>query len=82
MSLADQLTHFSKKQLAGTEEGLMEKFFIQNLLVTVNIPTYFKMPSYEPKPVAIIYLEFGTAVRCFQYAFPDNAIWIDHVGVR
>jgi len=36
MSLADQLTHFSKKQLAGTEEGLMEKFFIQNLLVTVN----------------------------------------------
>ena len=36
MSLDDQLTHFSKKQLAGTEEGLMEKFFIQNLLVTVN----------------------------------------------
>ena len=36
MSLDDQLTHFSKKQLAGTEEGLMEKFFIQNLLVTVS----------------------------------------------
>ena len=40
------------------------------------------MPSDEPKPVAIIYLEFGTSVRCFQYAFPDNAIWIDYVGVR
>ena len=80
MSLDDQLTHFSKKQLAGTEEGLMEKFFIQNLLVTVNIHT-LKYRLMNRNPVAILYLEFGTAVRCFQYTFPDNAIWIDHVGV-